>query len=194
MDRTMKIDNEVATRLAFLKKKYRLPTYSDLLDTFCVFFETTNMSPVDINTSKLPASVLVKEGTSKIISFIKTNEKKYDKKMLDLIEKIYINIQELDDRKESTETPVQSVSKNTTKEVISKEEKKTESAPPIIENNDKELIEAKQLNEQLTYKINHQKKLMDEFYSKFKNNKLRKEMSISINDFQYYQNEFNNLW
>jgi len=188
----MKIESDVATRLAALKKKYRRPSYSDLLDSFCAFFEMTELSPSDINTSKKPTSLLVQERTNTILSFIKQNEKLYDKKMLDLVEKIYLIVKDNElslgpensqlDNQKTISVPKQSTDKTAEESIeISNKLRK-----------EKDLLESK--NSQLQYKMQHQRKIIEEFFSKFDINRMRKIATMNMNDFEYYKTEISKIW
>lgn len=190
MKRTMKIDEDVAVRLASFKKKYKSANYSDLLESFCDFFEITRLEPTDFDNSRKPPSVVITERTNRIISFIKKGEDKYLKEILNYVEKIYLTTHQnntfiADEIKD--ETPKKSVSA-TPKEPHNLEEIIKERTKSLQLENAKIRSE----NEDVMYKMNHQKKMIKEFMTKVTPGKFG-AYQIPKEVFVHYKEEFDKL-
>lgn len=164
MNRTMKIDEDVARRLAGLKKKYKKASYSDLLEEICDFFEVTRLEPKDFDSSRKPPAVVITERTNRIIAFIKKSEDKYLKEILRLTEKMYVEQGKI---VMQNNTPLESIP---TPEIKKELPKRKSDSQTRIDQLDSENRKLREENERLTYLMNEQKKRIKEFVGGFDGN------------------------
>lgn len=190
MSRTMKIDEEVATRLAVLKRRFKRATYSDLLESFCDFFEETRLKPTDLDSARRPPSLVITERTNRIISFIKKGEDKYLKEILNLVEKIYV----------STEHKTKSVPVETSDTIDKTPTLSTPiSEPPNrvqidqLDTLKKEIEVLKSDKEQALYRLENQTKTVKEFISKMKKQSMTGNWTLPNEQYQHYKEEIQKL-
>lgn len=190
MNRTMKIDEEVATRLAVLKRKFKRSTYSDLLESFCDFFEETRLKPTDLDSARRPPSLVITERTNRIISFIKKSEDSYLKEILKLVEKIYVSTENLDKttivepQKKAVKPEQKPSDKNGTGTGISDDK---------LRQLNTDLQTAKSAQKEAEYKLEHQTKFVKEFLGKLKKQSMTGNWTISNEQYQHYKEELQKL-
>mgnify|MGYP000008480820 CR=1 FL=1 len=188
--RTMKIEEDVATRLAVLKRKFKRKSFSDLLESFCDFFEESRLKPTDLDSARRPPSLVITERTNRIISFIKTSEEKYLKEILNLVEKLYVQME-----KNNLQLPETAVPKKQDKKSVQVAEPPKE----IVAHQDQfielktELKKAKSEKGELEYRLENQNKFMKELLSKFKKQSMTGNWTISNEQYQHYKEELSKL-
>ncbi|NKI28214.1 hypothetical protein HCG49_16800 [Arenibacter sp. 6A1] len=187
MNRTMKIEEEVAVRLALLKKKFKKGSYSDLLEVFCDFFEVTRMGPGDLDSSRKPAGAVITERSNRIIAFIKKSEDTYLKEILHLVEKIYVTTNNNTSipptpRTEANAMTVQEAPSFPTKEIEAMVEERTQ----------KLHLENSRLRQEATdakYRLEHQRKFIREFLGMMKKQSLGNNWTVTNEQYHYYKEE-----
>lgn len=185
--RTMKIDEDVAVRLARLKKKYKKASFSDLLDSFSEFFEITNFKPTDIESSKKPPSLVIKERTDTIIRFLQTNERKHIMPLKSMIEKVIVKLNEIEIEQDIFKDKSQQISSQKVQEI--KEDVSTDLISENKEILNKEILSLRAKIEQLEYAETHRNKFIKELFSHIKYQKFYNNYTISSEQYNYYKDE-----
>lgn len=186
--KTLKIDISVHGKLHKLLIRYKAKTYSDLIDSFCDYFEVSNIKPSDFDVSQKSPNVLFTDGISRIISFIRKSESTYLKDILKYNEKIVVQSNQILEKLsefDTLETPLIEQPDD-----FSTPNFEQEFNPVVTEKNNNNLeIEL----EKLSFKHDHQTKFINEFFTKFSKSKFGNTYTISSEDLNHYKNEFSKL-